>query len=204
MFLDPDRGRIFIFGWTTPLKSWLSGAAITIWNWTRSKQWRWSWTSGESLLHSPHSPSWTALWLQWLELFQFLGITISQDNHIDSIAKKAQQWLYFLPAEEVQSATGQELLKPFYSAIIEFVLCSSITVWFGSATKSHIKRLQRRGLLVPFCPASKNFTPPEWGKGLRKSLWTPHTLSSFLPSGRRYRELTTRTARPQAIFSLNN
>ncbi len=32
-----------------------------------------------------------------------------------------------------------------------------------------------RGLSVPLCPASKNFTPPEWGKGLRKSFWTPHT-----------------------------
>ncbi len=32
-----------------------------------------------------------------------------------------------------------------------------------------------RGLSVPLCPASKNFTPPEWGIGLRKSLWTPHT-----------------------------
>ncbi len=174
MFLDPDRGRIFIFGWTTPLKSWLSGAAITIW--TRSKEWRWSWTSRESLLHSPHSPSWTALWLQWLELFQFLGTTISRDNHID-FAKKAQQRLYFL-RQLRKFSLPQELLKPFYFAIIESVLCSSITVWFGSVTKSHIKRLQRRGLLVPFCPASKNFTPPEWGKGLRKSLWTPHTLSS--------------------------
>ncbi len=28
------------------------------------KQWRWSWTSGETPLLSPHSPSWTALWLQ--------------------------------------------------------------------------------------------------------------------------------------------
>ncbi len=25
------------------------------------------------------------------------------------------------------------------------------------------------------CPTSKIFTSPEWGKGLRKSLWTPHT-----------------------------
>ncbi len=36
----------------------------------------------------------------------------------------------------------QDLLKQFYSAIIESVLCSSITVWFGSATKSDIKGLQ--------------------------------------------------------------
>ncbi len=45
------------------LRSWLSGAVLT--TWTRSKLWRWSWTSGETPLHSPHSPSWTALWLQW-------------------------------------------------------------------------------------------------------------------------------------------
>ncbi len=37
----------------------------------------------------------------------------------------------------------QELLKQFYSAVIESVLCRSITVWFGSTTKSGIRRLQR-------------------------------------------------------------
>ncbi|KAL0146786.1 hypothetical protein M9458_057910 [Cirrhinus mrigala] len=37
----------------------------------------------------------------------------------------------------------QELLKQSYSAIIESVMCTSITVWFGSATKSDIRRLQR-------------------------------------------------------------
>ncbi len=59
-------------------------------------------------LPSPHSPSWTTLWLQWRKLN--------------------------LP---------QELLKQFYSAIIESVLCTSITIWFGSATKSDTRRLQR-------------------------------------------------------------
>ncbi len=42
------------------LRSWLSGAVLTTWSLTHSKQWRWSWTSGETPLHSPHSPSWTA------------------------------------------------------------------------------------------------------------------------------------------------
>ncbi len=37
----------------------------------------------------------------------------------------------------------QELLKQFYSAIIKSVLCTSITVWFGSSTESGIRRLQR-------------------------------------------------------------
>ncbi len=47
------------------LMSWLSRADLTTWSLARSKKWRWSWTSGETPLLSPHSPSWTALWLQW-------------------------------------------------------------------------------------------------------------------------------------------
>ncbi len=44
---------------------WLSGAVLTTWSLTRSKQWRWLWTSGETPPALPHLPSWTALWLQW-------------------------------------------------------------------------------------------------------------------------------------------
>ncbi len=81
-----------------------------------------------------------------VESFRFLGTTISQDlkwdNHIDSIVKKAQQRLYFL-RQLRKFNLPQELLKQFYSANIESVLCSSITVWFGSATKTDIRRLQR-------------------------------------------------------------
>ncbi len=43
------------------LRSWLSGAVLTTWSSRRSKLWRWPWTSGETPLLSPHSPSWTAL-----------------------------------------------------------------------------------------------------------------------------------------------
>ncbi len=87
-----------------------------------------------------------------VESFRFLGTTISQDlkwgNHIDSIVKKAQQRLYFL-RQLRKFNLPQELLKQFYSAIIESVLCSSITVWFGSATKTDIRRLQRT------CPSAQ-------------------------------------------------
>ncbi|KAK3515242.1 hypothetical protein QTP70_012464 [Hemibagrus guttatus] len=80
------------------------------------------------------------------ESFRFLGTTISQDlkwdTHIDSIIKKAQQRLYFL-RQLRKFNMPQELLTQFYSAVIESVLCTSITVWFGSATKSDIRRLQR-------------------------------------------------------------
>ncbi|KAK3533009.1 hypothetical protein QTP70_006242 [Hemibagrus guttatus] len=81
-----------------------------------------------------------------VESFRFLGTTISQDlkwdTHIDSIIKKAQQRLYFL-RQLRKFNLPQELLTQFYSAVIESVLCTSITVCFGSATKSGIRQLQR-------------------------------------------------------------
>ncbi len=81
-----------------------------------------------------------------VESFRFLGTTISQDlkwhNHIVSIMKKAQQRLYFL-RQLRKFNLQQELLIQFYSAIIESVLCMSITVWFSSATKSDLRRLRR-------------------------------------------------------------
>ncbi len=80
-----------------------------------------------------------------VESFRFLGTTISQDlkwdNHIDSVVKKAQQRLYFIHQLR-KFNLPQELLKQ-YSAIIESVLCTSITVWFSSATKSDLRRLRR-------------------------------------------------------------
>ncbi len=79
-----------------------------------------------------------------VESFRFLGSTISQDlkwdNHIESIVKKAQQRLFFLHQLR-KFNLPQEQLKQLYSAIIESVLCTSITVWFSSATKSDLRRL---------------------------------------------------------------
>ncbi|KAL0147490.1 hypothetical protein M9458_057205, partial [Cirrhinus mrigala] len=81
-----------------------------------------------------------------VETFRFLGNTISQDLkwdiHIDAIVKKAQQRLFFL-RQLRKFNLPQELLKQFYTAIIESVLCTSITVWFSSATKSDLRRLHR-------------------------------------------------------------
>ncbi len=56
--------------------------------------------------------------------------------------KKAQQRLCFF-RQLRKFNLPQELLKQFYSAIIESVLCTLITVWFSSATKSDLRRLRR-------------------------------------------------------------
>ncbi len=55
------------------------------------------------------------------------------------MVKKAQQRLYFL-RQLRKFNLPQELLKQFYYAIIESILCTSVTVWFSSATKSDLRR----------------------------------------------------------------
>ncbi len=113
----------------------------------------------------------------------------------------------------------QELLKQFYSAIIESVLCTSITVWFGSATKSGIRRLQRmvrtaeRIIGAPL-PTLQELYTPRVRKRAQKITLDPshpsHPPFELLPSGRRYRATNTRTARhknsflPQAIHLMNS
>ncbi|KAI3370613.1 hypothetical protein L3Q82_007188 [Scortum barcoo] len=69
-----------------------------------------------------------------VETFRFLGSTISQDLkwefNIDAIRKKAQRRMYSLHQLR-QFNLPQEVLIQFYTAIIQSVLCTSITVWFG-------------------------------------------------------------------------
>ncbi len=156
-----------------------------------------------------------------VESFRFLGTTISQDlkwdNHIDSIVKKAQQRLYFLRQLRMFNLP-QKLLKQFYSAIIESVLCMSITVWFSSATKSDLRRLRRvvrtaERIIGTTLPTLQELYLSRVSKRAGKITLDPshpaHSLFELLPSGRRYRALSTRTTRhsnsffPQAIHLMN-
>ncbi len=115
-----------------------------------------------------------------VESFRFLGTTISQelkwDIHIDSIVKKAQQRLYFL-RQLRKFNLPQELLKQFYSALIESVRCTSITVWFSSATKSDQRRLRR---VVRTAERIHCSNPPPLSKNcilsrVRKKGWQNHS-----------------------------
>ncbi len=142
-----------------------------------------------------------------VESFRFLGTTISQDlkwdNHIESIVKKAQQRLYFL-RQLRKFNLPQELLKKFYSAIIESVLCMSITVWFSSAIKSDLRRLWRvvrtaERIIGTTLPTLQELYLSRVSKRAGKITLDPshpaHSLFELLPSGRRYRALSTRTTR---------
>ncbi|KAI7814255.1 hypothetical protein IRJ41_010952 [Triplophysa rosa] len=156
-----------------------------------------------------------------VESFRFLGSTISQDlkweSHIDSIVKKAQQRLYFL-RQLRKFNLPQELLTQFYSVVIESVLCTSITVWYGSATKSDLRRLQRtvrsaEKIIGAPLPTLQDLYDSRVKNRARKiiidSTHPAHKLFDLLPSGRRFRAPNTRTSRhrssffPQAISLLN-
>ncbi len=127
------------------------------------------------------------------------------------------QRLYFL-RQLRKFNLPQELLKQFYSAIIESVLCTSITVWFSSATKSDLRRLRRvvrtaERIVGTTLPTLQELYLSRVSKRAGKITLDPshpaHSLFELLPSGRRYRALSTRTTRhrnsffPQAIHLMN-
>ncbi|XP_061621036.1 uncharacterized protein LOC133473361 isoform X1 [Phyllopteryx taeniolatus] len=66
-----------------------------------------------------------------VETFKFLVITVSQDLkwaiNINSVLKKAQQRMYYLRLLR-KHGLPQEMLRQFYTAVIESFLCSSIAV----------------------------------------------------------------------------
>ncbi len=146
-----------------------------------------------------------------VESFRFLGTTISQDlkwdNHIDSIVKKAQQRLYFL-RQLRKFNLPQELLIQFYSAIIESVLCSSITVWFGSATKTDNRRLQRtvrtteRIIGAPL-PSLQELYTSRVRKRAKKVTLDPSHPAFLVFSPRLYPTWTTHNT-PRYCTSVNN
>ncbi len=147
-----------------------------------------------------------------VESFRFLGTTISKnlkrDNHIESIVKKAQQRLYFLrPLKKFN--LPKELLIQFYSAITESVLCTSITVWFSSATKSALRRLQRvirtaKRIIGTTLPTLQWLYLSRVSKRAGKITPDPshlaHSIFELLPSGRCYRALSTRMTRHRNTF----
>ncbi|XP_061132396.1 uncharacterized protein LOC133152636 [Syngnathus typhle] len=156
------------------------------------------------------------------DTFKFLGTTISRDlkwtGHIDSVRKKAQQRLYFL-RQLKKFNLPQELLKTFYTAIIQSVFCTSITVWFGSASKQDKHRLQRtirtaEKIIGINLPSIQDLYLSRTRKRATSISTDPShpgcSLFELLPSGRRYRAWYAKTSRhrdnffPQAVALMNS
>ncbi len=166
----------------------------------------------------PQSQSWTALWLQWSHSGSWetnSSQDLKWDSHIDSMVKKAQETLYLLHQLR-KFNLPQELLIQFYSAIIESILCTSITVWFSSATKSDLRRLRRvvrtaERIIGTTLPTLQELYSSRESKIAVKITLDPHIqhtiTTELLPSDRRYRALRTTRHRnsffPQAIHLMN-
>ncbi|KAI5622661.1 gastrula zinc finger protein XlCGF28.1-like [Silurus asotus] len=108
--------------------------------------------------------------------------------------------------------------KPYYTPCLS-VLCSSITIWFGAATKQERNRLQKtvktaEKIIGAPLPTLQDLyhtrTRNRAGKIINDPSHPGHNIFQLLPSGRRYRTLFTKTARhrnsffPQAITLTKN
>lgn len=85
--------------------------------------------------------------LPTIESITFLRIAVSQDlkretNISTTPSSKPQQRMCFL-RQLRKYDFPEELLSQFYTTLIESVLCTSITVWFGAPTKQDTNRLQQ-------------------------------------------------------------
>ncbi len=127
-------------------------------------------------LLSPHFPSWAELWLQWSHSGSWAPPSPRIWSGTITLWKSLRQLRKFnLP---------QELLKQFYSNIIKSVLCTSITVWFNSATKSDLRRLRSVVRTAERIICATLPTLQEWEKSEKKG-WQNHSGSltcSTLPS----------------------
>uniref|UniRef100_A0A8C5I2T0 Phosphodiesterase n=1 Tax=Gouania willdenowi TaxID=441366 RepID=A0A8C5I2T0_GOUWI len=100
----------------------------------------------------------------------------------------------------------------FYTSIIQSVLCTSITVWFGSSTKLDRHRLQRivrtaEKIIGVDLPSIQDLYLSRVRKRAGSITADPshpaHNLFKLLPSGRRYRSLYAKTTHRLAPFALN-
>ncbi|MCI4385498.1 hypothetical protein PGIGA_G00051260 [Pangasianodon gigas] len=129
--------------------------------------------------------------------FKYLGVHISEDLtwtlNTTQLVKKAQQRLYFLRRLR-KFGMSPKILSNFYSCVVESVLTSCITVWYGSTTVRDRKRLQRvvrtaEKIIRTTLPSLQTIYHRRVHRRAASILKDPnhpqHGLFTLLPSGRR-------------------
>ncbi|KAK3539767.1 hypothetical protein QTP70_013200 [Hemibagrus guttatus] len=157
-----------------------------------------------------------------VESFHFLGTTITKElkweQNIRSLTKKAQQRMYFL-RQLKKFLLPVKMLVNFYTAIIDSILTSSITVWFSAATARDKAKLQRvihsaEKLIGCSLPSLQGLYLSRSRRRAGKIAADPshpgNELFWSLPSGKRRRSIRTRTSChknsffPTAVSLLNS
>ena len=140
-----------------------------------------------------------------MESFRLLDTILSQDLkwelNISSLIKKAQQRMYFL-WQLKKFNLPKTMMVHFYTAIIESILTSSITIWYATATakdKSKLQCIIHTAEKVIGCnlPTLEDLHTSRTLRRARKivadSSHPGHTLFQPLPSGRRLRSIKSNT-----------
>ena len=172
---------------------------------------------------SPHRPLFIGeLEVERVSSFKYLGVHISDDLtwtlNTTQLVKKAQQRLYFLRRLR-KFGMSPEILRNFYSCIVESILTGCIAVCYGSTSALDRRRLQRvvktaeRIIRTPL-PSLQSIYHCRVHRRAATILKDPthpqHGLFTLLPSGRRYRSMKSKTSRlknsffPTALRLLNN
>ncbi|KAK3536977.1 hypothetical protein QTP86_029474 [Hemibagrus guttatus] len=157
-----------------------------------------------------------------VESFRFLGTTITQElkweQNTRSLTKKTQQRMYFL-RQLKKFLLPVKMLVNFYTAIIESILTSSITVWFAAAIardKANLQRVIHSAEKVIGCslPSLQELYVSRSRRRAAKIAADPshpgNELFWSLPSGKGFRSIRTRTSRhknsffPTAVNLLNS
>ncbi|KAI4876407.1 hypothetical protein NFI96_004026 [Prochilodus magdalenae] len=161
----------------------------------------------------PHQP----LFIRDLEVervssFKYLGVHISDDLtwtlNTTYVLKRAQQRLYFLRRLR-KFGMSPRILSNFRknSCIIESILTSCITVWYGSTTVKDRKRLQRvvktatkiTKMAQPSLQSIYNLRVHRRAASIIKDPTHPqHGLFTLLPSGRRKKGEETVQKEPES------
>ena len=163
--------------------------------------------------HTQHSPLIiNGAAVEQVSSTKFLGVHISQDlswnTNTTSLAKKAQQRLYFLRKLRRASAPTP-IMYSFYRGTIESILTSCITVWYGACTVSCRKTLQRtvraaERIIGVSLPSMMDIYHSRLTRKATRIVGDPthpsHSLFSLLPSGRRLQSLRARTSRLKDSF----
>ena len=124
------------------------------------------------------------------------------------LVRKAQQIFFFLRKLE-RAGLSSQLLVNFYRAMIECILCLSMTVWYSSCTVQDQKDLARvvktaqRIVVSPLLDLDSIYTGRLQRKASRIAADPTHPgykLFVPLPSRKRYRFINSRTTRLRDSF----
>ncbi len=142
--------------------SWLNGVALTTCPSMWRRQRRLWWTSGETLLTTPHWPS-TPSTVERVSSTKFLGVHITEDltwtTNTKSISKKHNS-VYTFSAGWKEQASLHPSSPPSTGVPLRACWPAAITVWYGNAVQQTAR--PSSGQWTPLQKSLVPLSPPSW------------------------------------------